>query len=397
MMEPEQALFLPLGLNQFRTDYYGRTAVHIPGDGHERRSAFGWGELNRVLDLKNHWTPELLKLVREGDSVSSAYYCDAFDSVVGRRIVADPAKTAVFLSMGATLIANEVQWVSPAVDELCRSLSEAFWARVAANAYCSFAEVQGFDTHFDLHDVFALQTEGEKLWQIYTSRAEAPIAYPAGSPEEVRAWFRESRGDLAQEVHMRPGDVLYLPRGTYHEARAVSSASLHLSFSIVPPSGQQLFQVISELMASNIEVRRYLREVDELGLGIAVRERIAAIGRAVTELAHDGDAVARILKALDPPRAVELPCALPKLAPVHLYRRTGEKPQFGRTSGMTSVAARAGVFQTSLPDPVIAWIFGRAGFALEELTAHFAKEDHDACGKLVDGLVRLGLLTPTSL
>jgi hypothetical protein len=64
---------------------------------------------------------------------------------------------------------------------------------------------------------------------------------------------------------------------------------------------------------------------------------------------------------------------------------------------MTWVRARAGVLETGLPDAVVAWIFGRAGFALEELTAHFPREDHGACRKLVDGLVRIGLLTPTSL
>jgi ribosomal protein L16 Arg81 hydroxylase len=46
---------------------------------------------------------------------------------------------------------------------------------------------------------------------------------------------------------MKPGDVLYLPRGQYHEALASSDASLHLSFGIGQPTG---IDVISRLLKS---------------------------------------------------------------------------------------------------------------------------------------------------
>ena len=54
-------------------------------------------------------------------------------------------------------------------------LEQTFAARVAANVYCSFKGVQAFQTHFDLHDVFAVQAEGEKTWRVYESRADAPV------------------------------------------------------------------------------------------------------------------------------------------------------------------------------------------------------------------------------
>ena len=47
---------------------------------------------------------------------------------------------------------------------------------------------------------------------------------------------------------MTPGDLLYIPRGQYHDAIASSEASLHLTFGIVPLVGVDVFDGIkSEL------------------------------------------------------------------------------------------------------------------------------------------------------
>ena len=54
-------------------------------------------------------------------------------------------------------------------------LEREFAARASANVYCSFKGVQAFQTHYDLHDVFAVQAEGEKTWRIYESRADTPV------------------------------------------------------------------------------------------------------------------------------------------------------------------------------------------------------------------------------
>ncbi len=36
--------------------------------------------------------------------------------------------------------------------------------------------------------------------------------------DEWEKWLTESRGKLLFEANMQPGDVLYLPRGQYHDA-----------------------------------------------------------------------------------------------------------------------------------------------------------------------------------
>ena len=51
------------------------------------------------------------------------------------------------------------------------------------NAYCSWKGA-GYESRFDVMDVFAIQIEGEKLWNIYGGRAPSPAFMPGVSPAD---------------------------------------------------------------------------------------------------------------------------------------------------------------------------------------------------------------------
>src|SRR3546814_17125890 len=63
------------------------------------------------------------------------------------------------------------------------------------------------------------------------------------------------KGRVAQQIVMRPGDILYLPRGVFHDAVATDTASLHLSFGATPLVG---FTVVG-MMASEAPKQEFLR------------------------------------------------------------------------------------------------------------------------------------------
>src|SRR3546814_5312450 len=88
-------------------------------------------------------------------------------------------------------------------------------------------------------DVFALHIEGSKTWRLYEGRANNPLDVPGYNWESLSPEQRErTRGKLQQEVAMQPGDLLYIPRGQYHDALASSEACLHLSFGITQQIGR---------------------------------------------------------------------------------------------------------------------------------------------------------------
>lgn len=126
---------------------------------------------------------------------------------------------------GKTVVIRAMQQRWPAVAALCRNLEGRFHCPVHANLYLTPEGAQGFDAHFDTHEVFVLQLEGLKHWRLYGRACPLPLA---GDPPGV------SRGPLGEprEVRLEAGDLLYIPRGHVHEAFTSTCASLHLTVGV---------------------------------------------------------------------------------------------------------------------------------------------------------------------
>ena len=41
---------------------------------------------------------------------------------------------------------------------------------------------------------------------------------------------------------VKPGDVVYIPRGQFHNAQAMNGVSLHVTFAIAPPTGMDVLE-----------------------------------------------------------------------------------------------------------------------------------------------------------
>src|ERR1044072_3278330 len=102
----------------------------------------------------------------------------------------------------------------------------ALAARVGANMYLTPKGTAGFPPHYDDHDVFILQLEGKKHWQIYGSVGPFPIK------RQVKTIAREQLPQPVTEITLEPGRVIYIPRGVYHEAFKSDDYSMHVTISI---------------------------------------------------------------------------------------------------------------------------------------------------------------------
>src|SRR5215469_8498820 len=92
----------------------------------------------------------------------------------------------------------------PPAAALCRSLEAVFHCPVHANMYLTPEGAQGFDAHFDTHEVFVLQLEGSKQWRLYGEPRALPL---------VDERFNIPRDQLGpvREVELSAGDLLYIP------------------------------------------------------------------------------------------------------------------------------------------------------------------------------------------
>ena len=333
----------PITAAQFRAEHEGRQPLHIPApEGSSKRELLTWDAFNGLLNQSNVWDSERLQLMRHDEAVPPEQYCRRKRAPEGLIWRPSPAKVEVFLSAGASILANDVMTLHSPITHAGVALGDALAAEVGASVFCSFKGGRAVATHYDVHDVFAVQTEGEKVWNLYEGRVIDPVGYPPGL---TQADFNKDRGRLVSTVTMKPGDVLYMPRGVYHDTVTPDQASLHVSFTVMPLTGRSILSLLDGPALQDAAFRAWLPAAEADG-GALLRARLAEI---VASPAFR-DEVALLQRRLMP-RAPDF--SLPVRKPATLYRTTGRAfPDLG------PMARRA-----------CDWMIQERQFAVEDLVA----------------------------
>ena len=166
----------------------------------------------------------------------------------------DRGAVADFHRHGATIILNQAHRIEPKLARFCRGLEHVFSSHVQTNLYLTPPNAQGFGTHFDNHDVFVIQVEGEKHWRLYDFPVETPFR---GEGFQSR---HHAAGELRQEFVMRAGDCAYVPRGMMHDALTSGELpSLHVTVGLITRTWADLaLEAVSEVALRSPELRRSL-------------------------------------------------------------------------------------------------------------------------------------------
>jgi Cupin superfamily protein len=159
-----------------------------------------------------------LRLMLDGRQVSMALYCDKAQSLPL------PAAVRALYRQGVSAVIHHVEMRVPAIGQLTSELRERLAMPTAANAYLTWGRTPALSAHCDGHDVIVIQIAGAKRWFSYGA-ADEPID-AAGNLADVRTRLPE------WEHEIRPGDMLYLPRGEIHRADPVDIPSLHITVGI---------------------------------------------------------------------------------------------------------------------------------------------------------------------
>lgn len=347
-------LLHPITPAQFRAEYQDRKPLHIPASADGRKQdVLSWTVFNALLNQPALWTAENLKLMRDHLPVPTEQYCKVAQTPTGPVVRPWPKKVEMFLATGASLVANDVLHMYAPVTEIGAMLGRTFAAAIGANIYCSFEGVRAFGTHFDYHDVFVIHTEGEKVWNLYENRADNPVDV-APDTLESRRWFEQNRGPLMAEITMKPGDVLYLPRGWFHDALARDGASLHITFSVNPLYGRIILSLLDNAAMQNSAFRAFFPPAQEDG-GRPLRTRLTEMGQLLASIAASPAFLEEVAMVQERIQARAPAFALPERKPITLYRTTG------RAFPATSVALR----QT------YEWAIVERQFAIEDMIADF--------------------------
>jgi ribosomal protein L16 Arg81 hydroxylase len=274
-------------------------------------------------------------------------------------------------------------------------LADRFAGVGNANVYCSFEGVLAFATHYDLHEVFAVHCEGEKVWRIYSNRSAQPAERDAPADELQRRALAE-RGELLLEVTMRPGDLLYIPRGYYHDALATSRESLHLTLSVMPPSGRFFLKTLKRAALREPLLRAYLPDARADGAALqahldSLADRLAAIVRSPAFF----DSIAAMQRGLAKPAHG---LNLPSRPTVQSFARTGAKARVERPDrGAVLLRENGEAVALGEMADVVEWILDRPLLSQQEIFARFPEFGMEALRQLTDRLVEAGLLKSAAL
>ncbi len=215
-------LLSPCDGEDFLNDYWGLKALYVPGEKGKFGDLFGWEDINHIMTYGRMRYPDV-RLVQEKNHLPQEAL----------------SKLDHWLTKGATLVVNSIQRLDPVVDRFASALANEMNSPININSYTSWPAKQGFDTHYDRHDVFVVQVAGCKTWTVAAPTHPFPVEQEAGRlepPQEL---------DTYLECELSEGDVLYIPRGHWHFAVA-NTPSIHLTVGTSPRTGVDFLTWLAE-------------------------------------------------------------------------------------------------------------------------------------------------------
>ncbi len=279
-------LFKKISRREFIETYHDRRAYYEAGAIGNVRDFFSWAHLNDLFNRPKLWNGEVMELAINGQVLPPPQYSNPGMGRLGERVLRpDREKVNHFLRQGATLVLDYLEGIHPEIQSITTCIERLTGTSASCNAYCSWQSVQGYASHFDTMCVFAIQIEGEKTWNIYDGRVNEPMAIPGARPADFsREQHDRQKGRVAREIVMRPGDVLYLPRGLYHDALATDAASLHLSFGATYLAG---FSAVSLLIGELQREEFFRKRVPHFDSRTEISDYLTEVGQKVAERMAD--------------------------------------------------------------------------------------------------------------
>lgn len=168
------------------------------------------------------------------------------DARSGHMVPVEGIDAAAPYRCGLSVYLTDVSPYFPEIERLVRRLER----ELGVNEGCARAGVfasptsGGISCHFDSADVFSIQLQGSKKFDIApVSGLRHPLGFQYNADNrpiddlypQATEGFPSWAGTEFETVEMTPGTVLYMPRGTWHRTEAEGD-SIAVSIGLEPPS-----------------------------------------------------------------------------------------------------------------------------------------------------------------
>lgn len=248
MSETRSFLLYPVTDQQFFKEYFEKKVLHVGRNEHRYfDSILSLSDIEDFLATGKPHYPNI-NLRKSGGAKAHQPWL-AFTSM-GDKVAVDIDMIYKELGAGHTLILNAFQHKLPKLHKFLTEQGNAWSIGLSANIYVTPAGNQGFEWHYDNHDVLVLQVEGTKDWEILEDQPFLPDTNYKGQSTPP------TKTDKAKAITLHPGDVLYLPRGIYHKAVANNLSSIHITVGMYT---KKVYDLLDDLI-EKAQAQRKLRK-----------------------------------------------------------------------------------------------------------------------------------------
>jgi len=245
--DPLSYLISPISKTEFFKTYHEKEALLSK---HNDANRFhGLLSIDRIDEIiaSTELPPSSLDMVRKEPPIERSYYTFKNGNI-------DRGAVIRHYQEGATIILPQLHLADEILAKFCRSLENVFSSHVQTNIYLTPGSSQGFNTHFDDHDVFVIQLSGTKKWRLYQKPIDNPYRGESFNTKDYKS------GELQKEFELKEGECVYIPRGLMHDAISVGEkASLHITVGLIVKKWADLMlEALSEVAIRNPRFRRSL-------------------------------------------------------------------------------------------------------------------------------------------
>ena len=291
-MSTLQRLIAPYPSDRFASDIWEQAHLHVARDDPRY---FDWlfrlQDLDELLCRDNLRFPAV-QVFLNGEQLGASQFTRAWHYGRGSHSdLIDIDRVYELFDQGCTINILALDRLWSTVGAMNRGLETDLGYPVHTTAFLTPKAADNIPPHYDMVDVFALQISGTKRWRLWSSNTGLPLV---GERRRTYDLDDPAVGEdrVIDEVELKPGDSLFLPRGLIHQALTTEKHSLHITVGINPSRHWEAVQLLCERALSRLAFEQDARRALPPGLcreDIAVqqtdRERvtrlIAAFAREV--------------------------------------------------------------------------------------------------------------------
>jgi 50S ribosomal protein L16 3-hydroxylase len=212
----EDLLHPHLSISQFLALYYLRAPYASPYSASQFCNLISWPLIEQIFRSGHQdcWP------VRNGE------LSPEFAHSNGRL---NPCLARAAFAKGRTILVRHSEQAHPKIAEIASEFRTFFHRPVDVQLYVTPEGEEGFDWHYDVEEVFIIQSQGTKEFRLLRNTV-TPRPLPMMNGHNMQFSKEQKRPEI--RCLLKPGDWLYIPSGYWHKAKALTD-SFHMSIGVL--------------------------------------------------------------------------------------------------------------------------------------------------------------------